>query len=80
MGRAGLGPVAGRPLHVGGSLGALAAGLQSHRTSRVGEVTGFTVSQDQVQLGREACEGLPIDIRLADYREAPGSYDAVVSF
>ncbi len=42
------------------------------------EVTGFTVSREQIQLGREACKGLPIDIRLADYRDATGSYDAVV--
>ena len=42
------------------------------------EVTGITISRDQVQLAREVCEGLPIDIRLEDYRDATGSYDAVV--
>ncbi len=55
-------------------------GFAKYAAERYGvEVTGFTVSRDQVQLGRQACEGLPIDIRLADYREATGSYDAVVS-
>jgi len=55
-------------------------GFAKYAAERYGvEVTGFTVSRDQIQLGREACKGLPIDIRLDDYREATGSYDAVVS-
>ena len=55
-------------------------GFAKYAAERYGvEVTGFTVSRDQVQLSREACKGLPIDIRLDDYREATGSYDAVVS-
>ncbi len=55
-------------------------GFAKYAAERYGvEVTGFTVSRDQVQLAREVCEGLPIDIRLEDYRKATGSYDAVVS-
>lgn len=42
-------------------------------------VTGVTVSRNQVELGRELCRGLPVDIRLSDYRDADGLYDAVIS-
>jgi cyclopropane-fatty-acyl-phospholipid synthase len=42
-------------------------------------VTGFTVSQEQVKYARERYPHLPIDIRLDDYRNASGTYDAVVS-
>jgi cyclopropane-fatty-acyl-phospholipid synthase len=41
--------------------------------------TAYTVSKEQAALGRELCAGLPVDIRLADYRSASGQYDAVVS-
>ena len=43
------------------------------------EVTGYTVSKEQVALGRELCKGLPVDLRLEDYRNARGSYDRVIS-
>jgi cyclopropane-fatty-acyl-phospholipid synthase len=43
------------------------------------EVTGYSVSREQVAMGRELCAGLPVELRLADYREARGSYDRVVS-
>lgn len=43
------------------------------------EVTGVTVSREQVNLGRERCRNLPVDIKLADYREVAGVYDRVVS-
>lgn len=43
------------------------------------EVTGFSVSKEQVALGRELCAGLPVDLRLDDYRNARGRYDRVVS-
>ena len=42
-------------------------------------VVGVTVSKEQVALGRELCAGLPVEIRLQDYRELDGRYDAVVS-
>lgn len=42
-------------------------------------VTGYTLSKEQVALGMELCRGLPVDLRLADYREARGRYDRVVS-
>jgi cyclopropane-fatty-acyl-phospholipid synthase len=40
---------------------------------------GVTVSREQVALGRELCEGLPVEFRLQDYREVTGSFDHVVS-
>ncbi len=42
-------------------------------------VTGITVSERQVEAARTACAGLPVDIRLQDYREVHGPYDRVVS-
>lgn len=43
------------------------------------EVTGVTVSQQQVDLAVEMCKGLPVHIYLDDYRNATGNYDRVVS-
>ncbi len=43
------------------------------------EVTGVTISKEQVALGKELCKGLPVDIRYQDYREVTGTYDRVVS-
>jgi cyclopropane-fatty-acyl-phospholipid synthase len=42
-------------------------------------VSGYTASREQVALGTELCRGLPVDLHLADYRTAQGTYDAVVS-
>jgi cyclopropane-fatty-acyl-phospholipid synthase len=42
-------------------------------------VTAYNISREQVAYGRERTRGLPVDIRLQDYREAEGSYDRVVS-
>jgi cyclopropane-fatty-acyl-phospholipid synthase len=43
------------------------------------EVTGVTVSEEQVKLGRELCKGLPVTLLLQDYREVSGTYDRVIS-
>ncbi|HSH41250.1 MAG TPA: cyclopropane fatty acyl phospholipid synthase [Arenicellales bacterium] len=43
------------------------------------EVVGVTVSKEQVELGREMTSGLPVDLRLQDYREVEGTYDRIVS-
>lgn len=43
------------------------------------EVTGYSVSKEQIKLGRELCNGLPVDLRLEDYRNARGQYDRVLS-
>jgi len=42
-------------------------------------VTGYTVSQEQVRWAKDHYPELPIDIRLDDYRNATGTFDAVVS-
>ncbi|MEN8258541.1 MAG: cyclopropane fatty acyl phospholipid synthase [Thermodesulfobacteriota bacterium] len=43
------------------------------------EVVGITVSQKQAQLAKEQCKGLPVDIRLQDYRTLDESFDRILS-
>ncbi|TAL20003.1 cyclopropane fatty acyl phospholipid synthase [Patescibacteria group bacterium] len=43
------------------------------------KVVGITVSKEQVSLGRELCRGLPVEIRLEDYRDVRGTFDHIVS-
>jgi cyclopropane-fatty-acyl-phospholipid synthase len=43
------------------------------------EVVGVTISEEQVSLARERCAGLPVEIRLQDYREVKERFDRVVS-
>ncbi len=43
------------------------------------QVLGVTVSKEQVALGMELCKGLPVELRLQDYREVKGEFDAVIS-
>ena len=43
------------------------------------EVTGITVSKEQVQLGKKLCEGFPVDFRLIDYRDMDEKFDRIVS-
>lgn len=42
-------------------------------------VTGITISKEQAELGRQICNGLPVDIRIMDYRSLHEQFDAVVS-
>ena len=42
-------------------------------------VIGVTVSKEQVALGMELCQGLPVDLRLQDYRDVRDKFDAVIS-
>jgi cyclopropane-fatty-acyl-phospholipid synthase len=44
-------------------------------------VVGITISKEQVKLGRERCKGLPVDIRLQDYRDLKDEekFDRVIS-
>ncbi|HUY62320.1 MAG TPA: cyclopropane fatty acyl phospholipid synthase [Candidatus Paceibacterota bacterium] len=42
-------------------------------------VTGVTVSKEQAELGQARAKGLPIEIRLQDYREVTGTFTHVVS-
>jgi len=43
------------------------------------EVTGVTVSKQQALLARDLCRGLPVEIRVEDYRDITGSFDRIVS-
>ena len=40
---------------------------------------GVTISRQQVELGEQLCQGLPIEFRLQDYRTLHEPFDAVVS-
>ena len=66
-------------LELGGGFGALARHLASHHKCRV---VSYNISREQVEFARAWCEGLPVEFRLQDYREAasdPAVYDRVVS-
>ncbi len=43
------------------------------------EMVGVTVSREQAALARERCAGLPVEIRLQDYRELDEPFDRVYS-
>ncbi|NQS91327.1 MAG: cyclopropane fatty acyl phospholipid synthase [Chloroflexi bacterium] len=43
------------------------------------DVLGVTVSAEQVKLGMKLCRGLPVELRLQDYREVEGEFDRVIS-
>jgi cyclopropane-fatty-acyl-phospholipid synthase len=42
-------------------------------------VVGITVSAEQAKLAQRVCQGLPVEIRLQDYRDLEGSFDRVLS-
>ncbi|MFZ4774265.1 MAG: cyclopropane fatty acyl phospholipid synthase [Terrimicrobiaceae bacterium] len=42
-------------------------------------VTGITLSKNQKAYAEQSCRGLPVDIRLQDYREVEGPFDRIVS-
>jgi cyclopropane-fatty-acyl-phospholipid synthase len=55
-------------------------GLAEHAARHYGvEVFGITISREQLDLARERCRGLPVEIRLMDYRELSGRFDKIVS-
>jgi len=55
-------------------------GLARYAAERHGvSVHGITISREQATFGREATRGLPVEIRLQDYRELKGEFDRVVS-
>jgi cyclopropane-fatty-acyl-phospholipid synthase len=43
------------------------------------QVVGITVSKEQVALGKELCKGLPVEVRLQDYRDVKEKFDRIVS-
>lgn len=42
-------------------------------------VTGITISEEQAKLARELCEGLPVEIKVMDYRDVSEQFDCIVS-
>jgi cyclopropane-fatty-acyl-phospholipid synthase len=63
-------------LDVGCGWGGLAAYAARHYDV---EVLGITVSGEQTKLARQRCEGLPVTIKLMDYRQLAGTFDRIVS-
>jgi cyclopropane-fatty-acyl-phospholipid synthase len=43
------------------------------------QVVGITISQQQLDLAKEMCKGLPIELRFQDYRDINETFDRVVS-
>lgn len=43
------------------------------------EVVGITVSKEQMELARERCKDLPVEIRLQDYRKISEPFDHIIS-
>jgi len=43
------------------------------------EVVGVTISSAQAELAREQCAGLPVEVRLQDYRDLSGRFDRILS-
>ena len=55
-------------------------GMAKYAAERYGaSVVGITVSREQAEYARKACAGLPVEIRVEDYRAHRGRYDRVVS-
>ncbi|MGD9118725.1 MAG: cyclopropane fatty acyl phospholipid synthase, partial [Dehalococcoidia bacterium] len=43
------------------------------------KVVGITVSREQLEFARTLCEGLPVEIRLQDYRDVHERFDRIAS-
>lgn len=43
------------------------------------DVVGITVSEKQASFGKKICEGLPVEIRLQDYRDVDETFDRILS-
>ncbi|WP_082845607.1 cyclopropane fatty acyl phospholipid synthase [Paraburkholderia caribensis] len=55
-------------------------GLARFAAERYGvKVTGVTVSKEQLDLARNRCAGLPVNLLLQDYRDLQGQFDKIVS-
>ncbi len=65
-----------RLLDIGCGWGGLARHAAEHYDCRV---VGITISQEQQRLAAENCRGLPVEIRLQDYRDVRERFDRVVS-
>ncbi len=63
-------------LDIGCGWGGLAAFMARHYDV---QVTGITVSTEQVKLARKRCEGLNVSIIQSDYRDMRDTFDRIVS-
>lgn len=55
-------------------------GLARHAAERHGcQVVGITISREQQAYAEAACRGLPVEIRLQDYRDVTETFDRIVS-
>jgi cyclopropane-fatty-acyl-phospholipid synthase len=55
-------------------------GFAQYAATRYGvDVVGITLSPAQAALARQRCAGLPVDIRVQDYRDLTGRFDRIVS-
>lgn len=43
------------------------------------KVVGITISEEQFELAQDRCKGLPVEIRLQDYRDLDEKFDRIVS-
>ncbi|MEJ0053876.1 MAG: cyclopropane fatty acyl phospholipid synthase [bacterium] len=56
------------------------AGFAKYAAEKYGaHVVGITVSREQLALGKEICEGLPVELRFEDYRDVNEPFDHIVS-
>src|SRR3989344_3213290 len=63
-------------LDIGCGCGSFAQFAAKEYCAKVG---GITVSKEQVALAQKRCKGLPVEIRLQDYREGKEKFDHVIS-
>jgi cyclopropane-fatty-acyl-phospholipid synthase len=55
-------------------------GLCQHLAKNYGvNVVGITISKEQQGLAQKRCEGLPVEIKLIDYRDLETQFDRIVS-
>ena len=56
------------------------AGFAKYAAEKYGvTVVGVTISKEQKKLAEELCQGLPVEIRLQDYRELNEEFDRIIS-
>jgi cyclopropane-fatty-acyl-phospholipid synthase len=56
------------------------AGFSKYAAEKHGaSAVALTLSRRQVEMGRDLCRGLPVEVQLRDYREAEGRFDRVVA-
>lgn len=65
-----------RVLELGCGWGGFARFAASHYGC---SIVAYNISEQQVAYARRWCEGLPVDIRHCDYREASGEFDKVAA-